>query len=175
MTAVVRGEKQSSAAARSHGVCSSHRVLNLLVKLLEMPQFYLRRSLHYHTSPEFLFARSHTQPAFLGFSETLIFYAKKKKKKEKQSGKVQPPTILHNLKWGALFSSVQAGVIQTETSFGRNFKQGDSSCFDRVQGWQMGINSQKKSFKKKSPLDKKSRPVFHSSGVRTQKPERFNI
>lgn len=149
MTAVVCGEKQSSAATRSHSVYSSYRVLNLLVKLLEMLQFYLRRSLHYHTSPEFLFTRSHTQPAFLGFSETLIFYAKKKKKK--QNGKVQPPTILHNLKWGALFSSVQAGVIQTETSFGRNLKQDDSSCFDRVQGWQMCINSQKKALKKKKP------------------------
>lgn len=27
----------------------------------------------------------------------------------------------------------------------------------------------------KNPLDRKSRPVFHSSIVRTQKPERFNI
>lgn len=76
-------------------------------------------------------------------SQRLLFSTLKKKKK-KQNGKVQPPTILHNLKWGALFSSVQAGVIQTETSFGRNLKQDDSSCFDRVQGWQMGINSQKK-------------------------------
>lgn len=129
--------RKSSAATQPPNVYS-YRVFNLLVKLLEKLQ--LCRSVHDRTSPEFLFTRSHTQPAFLGFSETLSFYTEKK---EKQSSKVQPPMILHNLKWGALFSSVQAGVIQTETSFGRNLKRDDSSCFDRVQGWQMGINSQK--------------------------------
>lgn len=98
-----------------------------------------------HLSRVPVYTQSHSTsfPWLLGDSYFL------RQKKKKQSSKVQPPTILHNLKWGALFSSVQAGVIQTETSFGRNLKQDDSSCFDRVQGWQMGINSQKKALKKK--------------------------